>query len=54
MLNLTEVEDVELFIKIKCSLFPDLQKSIVKPEPVQFSKFGIAVDASMLAADVRI
>jgi hypothetical protein len=37
MLNLNELEDIELFIKRKCSLFPDLQKSIVKPDPVRFS-----------------
>jgi hypothetical protein len=34
MLNLNELEDIELFIKIKCSLFPDLEKSIVKPDPI--------------------
>jgi hypothetical protein len=34
MLNLNELEDVELFIKIKFGLFPDIQKSIVKPDPV--------------------
>jgi hypothetical protein len=37
-LNLNELEDVELFIKRKCSLFPDLQKSIVKSDPVQTYK----------------
>ena len=40
MLNLNEPEDVELFVKKKCSLFPDIQKSIVKPDPVRFSAFG--------------
>jgi hypothetical protein len=33
MLNLNGLEDVELFTKKKCRLFPDLQKTIIKPAP---------------------